>query len=197
MLKQINNYFETLKSCIDQIDRKEVDTFIKLLIQAKEEGRTIFIMGNGGSASTATHFSCDFNKGCSYNQEKKFKVICLNDNTATMLAYANDVNYESIFAEQLKNFLKEGDIVIGLSGSGNSKNVLNAIEYANSRKAITIGLTGYNGGKLKTLAAYSVNTHINDMQISEDIHMTLCHMAYSILTNGFAANNNSKELISL
>ena len=194
MLKQINNYFETLKSCIDQINKKDVDTFIKLLIQARDEGRTIFIMGNGGSASTASHITCDFNKGCSYNQDKKFKIICLNDNIATMLAYANDVNYESIFAEQLKNFLKEGDIVIGLSGSGNSKNILNAIEYANSKNAITIGLTGYNGGKLKEIAKFSVNTNINDMQIAEDVHMMLCHMVYNILMDGFASNNETKTL---
>lgn len=197
MLKQINNYFETLKNCIDKMDKKEIDTFIKLLIQARDEERNIFIMGNGGSSSTASHFSCDFNKGCSYNQDKKFKIICLNDNIATILAYANDVNYESIFVEQLKNFLKEGDIVIGLSGSGNSKNVLNAIEYANTRKAITIGLTGYNGGRLKEIASYSVNTNINDMQISEDIHMMICHMAYSILMNGFASNNDVRKLLSV
>ena len=93
--------------------------------------------------------------------------------------------------------LKEGDIVIGLSGSGNSKNVLNAIEYANTRKAITIGLTGYNGGRLKEIASYSVNTNINDMQISEDIHMMVCHMAYSILMNGFASNNDVRKLLSV
>ena len=124
-------------------------------------------------------------------------MVCLNDSIPTMLAYANDVNYEYVFVEQLKNFLNKGDIVIGLSGSGNSKNVLNAIEYANSKNAITIGLTGYDGGFLKKICRYSVNANINDMQISEDIHMMLCHMAYSILMDGFAANNNSRELISI
>lgn len=197
MIRQINNYFETLKTCIDKIDKKEIYTFIKLLIQARDNNKTIFIMGNGGSATTASHFCCDFNKGCSYQQEKKFKMVCLNDSIPTMLAYANDVNYDQVFVEQLKNFLNKGDIVIGLSGSGNSKNVLKAIEYANSKNAITIGLTGYDGGLLKKICAYSVNANINDMQISEDVHMMLCHMAYSILMDGFAANNNSRELISI
>ena len=131
MITGINNYINSLQECLEKLDRNEIDNFIKILLQARDEGRTIFIMGNGGSASTASHFCCDFNKGMSYQQDKKFKLICLNDNVATMLAYANDVDYGNVFVEQLKNFFNPGDVVIGISGSGNSKNVLQAIEYAN------------------------------------------------------------------
>ncbi len=193
MIEGINNYLSRLQNCIDNLDRKEIDTFIKLLLQVRDEGRTIFILGNGGSAATASHFCCDFNKGMSYGLDKKFKMICLNDNVATMMAYANDVSYENIFVEPLKNFFKEGDMVIGISGSGNSKNVLKAIEYANEHNGLTIGLTGYNGGDLKKIAKYSVNANINNMQITEDIHMIFCHMIYDILINQNIENR--KELI--
>lgn len=192
MISAINGYFDNLKNCIDNLNRDEIETFINLLLEARNNKKHIFIMGNGGSASTASHFCCDFNKGMSYLKEDKFRMICLNDNVATMLAYANDVSYDNVFVEQLKNFLNEGDVVIGISGSGNSKNVLNAIEYANNFGAVTIGLTGYNGGVLKQIARYSVNASIDDMQISEDIHMMLCHCIYSILMN---SKNAQKEAL--
>ena len=179
----INKYFANLKNTIDKLKLDEIIDFIDVLTTAKNNGNNIFIMGNGGSASTASHFCCDFNKGASYQKQgKRFKFICLNDNFATMMAYANDVSYHDIFVEQLKNFLNPNDVVIGISGSGNSKNVLKAIEYANENNGITVGLTGYSGGKLKLISKYSVNTNFNDMQISEDIHIILCHMIIQILS---------------
>lgn len=192
MITKINNYFETLKYCLDKLDREEVNNFLSLLLNARNEEKNIFIMGNGGSASTASHFCCDCNKGIRNAKEKDFKMICLNDNIPMLLAYANDISYEDIFVGQLKNFLQEGDLVIGISSSGNSKNIIKAIEYANANGAITLGLTGYNGGLLKKCAQHSVNTNINDTQVSEDIHLMLCNMTYSILMNGFAANNSIK-----
>lgn len=183
MKNSINNYFNSLKETLDNLNRNEVENFINVLLKAKENNKTIYIMGNGGSAATASHFVCDFNKGMSYNKDSRFKMICLNDNIPIMLAYANDLSYDDIFIEQLKNFLKKDDVVIGISGSGNSKNIIKAIEYANSIGAITIGLTGYNGGILKTISTFSVNTNINNMQITEDVHMSLCHMVYDILIN--------------
>ncbi len=193
MLNAMENYFSELKSVIDNLDRNEIETFINVMLNARNNGKNIYIMGNGGSGATASHFCCDFNKGMSYTKDKKFKMICLNDNVSTMLAYSNDVGYDFVFVEQLKNFVKEGDIVIGISGSGNSKNVLNAIDYANKKGAITIGLTGYNGGVLKQITKYSVNANVNNMQITEDIHMMLCHMIYDILINQDI--ENKKELI--
>jgi D-sedoheptulose 7-phosphate isomerase len=140
-------------------------------------------MGNGGSAATASHFAGDFNKGLSWNKKKRFKFICLNDNTPTVMAYANDVSYESVFAEPLKNFFQTGDLIIGISGSGNSKNVLNAIEWGNKNGGTTIGLSGYNGGKLKEIAMHSVHINVDDMQITEDLHMVLDHCIMKILYN--------------
>lgn len=193
MIENINNYLNRLQECIDSLDREEIDTFVKLMLKTRDSGNMIYIMGNGGSAATASHFCCDFNKGMSYQQDKKFKMMCLNDNVATMLAYANDVSYENVFVEQLKNFLKPGDLVIGISGSGNSKNVLRAIEYANSNGGVTLGFTGYSGGLLKQISKYSVNANIDDMQITEDIHMMLCHMMYNLLMTQKV--ESSKELV--
>ena len=178
----IETYLNNLKRTIDNLKREEINTFINLLITARDEGRTIFIMGNGGSASTVSHFCCDFNKGASYGYDKRFKFICLNDNTATMMAYSNDVNYEDAMVEQLKNFFEPGDYVIGISGSGNSKNVVKAIEYANTHGGITIGLTGFQGGKLKQICQHSVNMNVDDMQISEDLHMMMDHLSLRIIT---------------
>jgi D-sedoheptulose 7-phosphate isomerase len=138
-------------------------------------------MGNGGSGATASHFTGDFNKGLSFHKARRFRFICLNDNYATFAAYANDVGYEDVFVEPLKNFLAEGDLVIGISGSGNSPNVLKAVEYANDHGAVTLGLTGYDGGKLKTLARHGVHIPIADMQVTEDLHMVLDHLAYVVL----------------
>lgn len=177
----INSYFASLKLALDNMDREEINVLINLLLQARDAGHHIFIMGNGGSASTASHSVCDFNKGLSYGKESRFKLICLNDNLATVSAYSNDVSYDSAFVEQLKNFLEPGDLVIGISGSGNSKNILLAIEYANGKGAVTVGITGYDGGKLKEVANYSVNANINDMQISEDIHMILNHLCMKLI----------------
>ena len=152
-----------------------------LMINALKNGKTIFWCGNGGSAATASHFACDINKGVSFGLDKRFRVIALTDNLATITAYSNDVDYDSVFLEQLINFYNEGDVLIGISGSGNSGNVLKAIEFVNDNKGITIGWTGFNGGKLKEISQFSVNANINDMQISEDIHMTLVHLMMKVL----------------
>ena len=179
---RIEEYLTKLKNTIDRLDRTEINNFINLLLKARDEDRTIFIMGNGGSAATASHYCCDFNKGASYGYDKRFKFICLNDNTATMMAYANDVSYTDAMVEQLKNFFKPGDYVIGISGSGNSQNVVKAIEYANQNGGVTIGLTGYQGGKLKQTCAHSVNMRVDDMQISEDLHMMMDHLSMRVIT---------------
>jgi D-sedoheptulose 7-phosphate isomerase len=180
-LDDIENYFSMLKGAIESTDRESINTVINLLLKAYEEKRQIFIMGNGGSAATASHFACDFNKGLSYEKGKRFKVISLNDNLPILLAYANDVSYEDVFVEQLKNFFNPKDYVIGISGSGNSKNVVKAIEYANQNGGITIGFCGYSGGKLKQIAQYCIHVPINDMQISEDLHMILTHLIMHII----------------
>ncbi len=180
--QNIQDYLNRLKMTIERLNQDEINTFINLLIKARDEERQIFIMGNGGSAATASHFACDFNKGASYGYEKRFKFICLNDNMATMMAYSNDVSYEEALIEQLKNFFNPGDYVIGISGSGNSKNVIKAIQYANENNGITIGLTGYQGGKLKQICSHSINMNVDDMQISEDLHMIIDHLSLRVIT---------------
>ncbi len=181
LLNDIENYFSMLKGAIEATDRESINTVINLLQKAYQEERQVFIMGNGGSASTASHFACDFNKGLSYGKRKRFKVISLNDNLPIILAYANDVSYENVFVEQLKNFFNPKDYVIGISGSGNSKNVIKAIEYANQNGGITIGFCGYSGGKLKEFAQFCVHVPINDMQVSEDLHMIMTHLIMHVI----------------
>ncbi len=180
---QIQSYFQKLKNTIDTINIDDLNNLINLLLSAQEDDKQIFIFGNGGSAATASHFVCDFNKGLSYGKDKRFKFICLNDNIPTMMAYANDVSYYDVFSEPLKNYFQPGDLVIGISGSGNSKNVLKAIEWAGENGGITVSLSGYDGGKLKQIAHHGVHIPVNDMQITEDLHMVLDHCIMSILSS--------------
>jgi D-sedoheptulose 7-phosphate isomerase len=181
MKEQITQYFEKLQKTISSLNVEEIENCANVLLEAYEEGKQIFICGNGGSASTASHFACDINKGVSYGLEKRFKIIPLTDNLATITAYTNDVDYDIVFVEQLKNFFKEGDILIGISGSGNSKNVLNAVEYVNEYKGITIGWTGFDGGKLKKITTHSIHANVNDMQVAEDMHMVFTHLMMKVL----------------
>ena len=180
--EEINAYFDKLKKVVDAIDIAQINNLMHLLIDALQEERQIFIMGNGGSAATASHFVCDFNKGLS-GDAKRFKFICLNDNIPTMMAYANDISYEEVFVGPLKNYFHAGDVVIGISGSGNSKNVIKAIQWGNENRGITVGITGYDGGMLKQITAHQVHIPVDDMQIVEDLHMVLDHCMMKILYN--------------
>ena len=180
---EISAYFEREKATLDAISKDDLNTMMNLLMEAKEAGKTIYIMGNGGSAATASHFVCDFNKGISYGKEKMFKFICLNDNVPTMMAYANYLSDADVFVGPLKNLMQPGDIVIGISGSGNSENVVRAIQYANENGGVTVGLTGYSGGIVKQMSKYNVHIPIDDMQITEDLHMVLDHCMMKILCN--------------
>jgi D-sedoheptulose 7-phosphate isomerase len=180
-IKVIEQYIVQLKNTLDMLSHQEIESVATAFSTARNNNKQIFVFGNGGSGSTASHMVCDISKGCSYGKEKKFKIVCLNDSLPTVLAYGNDVGYDVIFLEQLKNHMTPGDVVVGISGSGNSKNIINAIEYANEIGGITIGFTGYNGGKLKGIASICVNANIDDMQISEDIHLITLHILYKML----------------
>jgi D-sedoheptulose 7-phosphate isomerase len=179
--QQFLDYCQGLKQALDTIPTDAAEKFLQLLESAYLEGRQVFIMGNGGSGSSASHAAGDLNKGVSYGREKRFRVMSLNDNMATVTAYANDVSYSEAYVEQLKNFLNRGDLVIGISGSGNSPSILNAIEYANQQGAVTVGMCGFSGGKLARLAQVPVHVPVNDMQMVEDIHMMLFHVAMQVL----------------
>ena len=169
-------YLEELASLLEGFNLEQFEKMVASILNAYEKDKKIFVMGNGGSGSTASHFACDINKGCCLDLEKKFKVICLNDNIPTMLALANDISYDVVFEEQLKNFFTPGDLVIGISGSGNSENVLRAIRYANASGGQTIGLSGFAGGQLAQLADIPFIAEIDDMQKIEDIHVIVVHM---------------------
>ena len=177
----IEAYLSKLKETLDAVSRRELNDLAELLVRARKEGRRVYTLGNGGSAATASHFAADFNKGLSYGFPERFRFICLADNVATLTAYANDVSYEDVFVEQLRNHLEPGDVVIAISGSGRSPNVLKAVAYANEAGAVTVGLTGYDGGPLRTLARHSVHVPVADMQIAEDIHLVVDHLLVRIL----------------
>lgn len=180
--KEIAQYIEMEKMVLDALDSDAINDVMNALENARLTGKRVFICGNGGSASTASHLECDFNKGISYDQDIKYDIECLSDNVPMMMAIANDIGYDDIFVVPLRNKLKPGDLVIGISGSGNSKNVVSAFEYANELGAETIAFTGYNGGKLKEIAKYNIHVNIDNMQIVEDVHLVLNHMMMFILS---------------
>lgn len=170
------DYREHLIETVNGLDLAKIDEAIAWFKEARAANRHIFTCGNGGSASTASHFVCDILKGASYNRKARFRIMALTDSLATLTAYSNDVGYECVFVEQLKNLAHEGDIVLAISGSGNSPNVLRAVEYANSIGCRTIGLTGRDGGKLGPLAQLNIQASVPHMGRIEDAHMIVCHM---------------------
>lgn len=174
------NYAETyrakLQEALELIDTVKVTQAIEWFREARERKKHIFVCGNGGSASTASHFACDVVKGASYQREQRFRILALTDSLPTLTAYSNDVHYDCVFAEQLKNFAEAGDIVMAISGSGNSRNVIEALEYANRAGCKTIALTGRNGGVLGPLAQLNLHVPVEHMGRIEDAHMVICHM---------------------
>jgi D-sedoheptulose 7-phosphate isomerase len=174
-------YFNRVKEVLDAIDLDTIEDVVEILLKAYQNENQVFVMGNGGSGSTASHFACDINKGVSQPLLRRFKVISLNDNMPLIMAYANDLSYEEVFVEQIKNYLGPDDVVIGISGSGNSRNVLKAIEYANKNKAVTIGLSGFDGGQLAKVSQVNLNAAVSDMQQAEDIHLIITHLIMQVL----------------
>jgi D-sedoheptulose 7-phosphate isomerase len=169
-------YKAELLSAIDSIDLSKVEAAIGVLARARAERRHIFTCGNGGSASTASHFATDIVKGASFGRMDRFRIMALVDSIPTMTAYSNDVSYECVFVEQLKNFAEPGDVLIAVSGSGNSPNVLRAVEYANSIGCRTIGLSGRDGGQLGKLVELNLQVSHPHMGRIEDGHMIMLHM---------------------
>ncbi len=175
-------YRTQLLSTIASIDAEKVARAIEWFHQARAENRAIFVAGNGGSHATAAHFVCDMVKGASFGRESRFRIVALNESVPTLTAYSNDVDYAEATLEQLKNFAQPGDIYMAISGSGNSANVVRAMEYANSIGCRTIALTGRDGGKLGAMAA--LNIHVPELHMGriEDAHHIICHMiCYSFI----------------
>ncbi len=186
--KDIRTYLETEREVLANLDEKEISDAMNILEETRLNGNRVFICGNGGSAATASHFTCDFNKGISYSQKVKYNLECLNDNVPMMMAIANDIGYEDIFAEPLKNKMHKEDVLLAISGSGNSKNVVKAVEYAKSIGATTIGLVGYDGGVIKKIVDHCIHVNIDNMQIVEDVHMTMDHVMMFVLSGMKGAN---------
>jgi D-sedoheptulose 7-phosphate isomerase len=169
-------YRTALIEAIGKLPLGRIGQAIEWLKQARDEGQTIFACGNGGSASTASHFVCDMVKGASFGREKRFRILALTDSLPTLTAYSNDVGYDVVFVEQLRNFARPGDVLLAISGSGNSPNVLRAVEYANAGGLKTIGLTGRDGGQLGRLSQLEINVPDPHMGRIEDGHLIVCHM---------------------
>jgi len=172
----LSEYCNDLIEAIEDLDLQEVGEAIGMIREAWNRGSQIICMGNGGSALTAQHYITDWNKGL----KKPFLGRCLVDNIGLITAYANDVSYEEVFERQLRVIMRPGDLVIGISGSGNSENVIRAISYANL-VGHTLGICGFDGGDLKEIAQRSVWVRCEDMQIIEDVHLALGHMIFKAL----------------
>jgi D-sedoheptulose 7-phosphate isomerase len=183
----IAQYFGNYEQVLKKIPVAEIEKVALELSRAYEENRCVFVFGNGGSAALASHFACDLGKGTIAEGEvKRFRVIAFTDNVPLMTAWANDSSYEDVFAEQLRNFVQRGDIVFAISGSGNSGNVLRALETGREAGAINIGLTGFRGGKMKSMCSSCIVIPSDNMQLIEDLHLSVTHAIFSVVKNRMA-----------
>ena len=190
----ITEYLAHEMETLQALDVESINEALNVLEQAYDRGSAVYIFGNGGSSATASHYQNDFNKGVSEYTEKKFDFRCLNDNMATVMAVANDIGFEEVFRFQLRGHLRPGDLVIAISGSGNSPNVINAVEYAKAQGNTVIGVTGYNGGKLRQLADVSLHAPVNSMQITEDVHLVFDHLMMSVFYKTMAGIDHLKGM---
>jgi D-sedoheptulose 7-phosphate isomerase len=175
-------YFEELQRVMAILPKDSINQIADILVKANESGRMVYLFGNGGSASLASHLACDLGKGTAYcSGGKRFRVLALTDNLPTLTAWANDSSYEDIFSEQLRNFVQPQDVAFAISGSGNSKNVLNALQVAREVGATTVGISGFQGGQMKALCEICLVVPSDNMQIIEDLHLAMAHSIYRIV----------------
>lgn len=197
-MEYAGKYIQALKNGLDRIDLTKIERIAEVLYQAWRNDKQIFVFGNGGSATTASHFACDLGKGTLSKfykpDQKRFRVMSLTDNVATMLAYANDLSFEDIFSQQLKNLVREGDVVIGISASGNSKNVIKALKVANDANAVTIGLLGFDGGKTKDMVDHYVLFEEKHYGRVEDFHLIFEHLICTFLKGKIENEEKRKAL---
>jgi D-sedoheptulose 7-phosphate isomerase len=174
-------YFLRVGSVLRRLPFALIDQVTDALWSAYVEGKTVYVFGNGGSAALASHCACDLGKGTVINGNRRFRVLALTDNVALMTALANDISYDGIFAEQLTPLVEKGDIALAISGSGNSPNVLKALQVAREAGALTIGLTGFQGGKMRPLCDLCVIIPSDNMQVIEDLHVSVNHSVFTSL----------------
>ena len=181
--KIVEDYLSAQLSCVGNLRESSqiIKNIFQKLISARDNDQAIYVMGNGGSASTATHFTSDLLKTSIVKNKKRFKAHSLSDNIPVVLAWANDDEYNSVFLGQLENFLKKNDIVIGFSGSGNSENVIKAIEFANNNNATTISFTGKGGGNLSKISQINLTIPSDDMLTIETMHLLICHLLTTMI----------------
>lgn len=188
------SYFACLSQTVRRLPFETIDRVSDLLLDAYENSRMIYLFGNGGSAALASHFACDLGKGTINSLKKRFRVLALTDSVPLMTAWANDSRYEDIFAEQLANFVREDDVAFAISGSGNSRNVLNALKFAREMRATTVGLAGNGGGKMKELCDICMVVPSDNMQIIEDLHLCIAHALFSAVRRKLSAEDLSKSV---
>jgi D-sedoheptulose 7-phosphate isomerase len=180
-MNEVDGYIRTLKQTLDLMETEPIEEAIQILHETRVSNRTVFIMGNGGSASTASHFVCDLAKNTQKAGQTAFRVLGLADNMASFSAYANDEGYHQVFARQLSAFVQPRDVVIAISTSGNSANVLEAVRVASAAGAITVSLTGFDGGKLAPMSNLNIHVPSDIIEHVEDIHLVLEHLICSVL----------------
>lgn len=177
----IEDYLSKMALTVEKISRQEIWDVVNVLFTAWKDGKSIYIFGNGGSAATASHMTNDLNKLVNVSGRPRFKAVSLSDNIPLITAWGNDSEFEDIFVQQLKNFIEPEDIVVGLSTSGRSENILRAIRYANEMNAVTIGFTGDEGGELKLLVDHCINIPDDNTHRQEDCHLILDHLISTTL----------------
>ena len=178
-MERIQNYISHLQGVLERLTLLDVKSSIDAIMEAYYADKQIFVIGNGGSASTASHIACDLGKGTSVPGKPRLRVISLTDNVATMTAWSNDVSYEDVFIEQLKNLVNPGDLVLGISASGNSENVIRALRYASEIGCKTVGWSGFGGGKLAEICDINVIVDSNLYGPVEDVHLILNHILHA------------------
>jgi D-sedoheptulose 7-phosphate isomerase len=177
----VSSYMEELCSTIQKLPVQSIDRLAGMFLSAYDGDRTIFLFGNGGSASLASHMCCDLGKGTTPAAGPRLRAVALTDNVALITAWANDTRYEAIFTEQLENLLRPGDVAFAISASGNSPNVLAALSFARRAGAVTAGITGFQGGKMRSLCDLCVIVPSDNMQIIEDLHLSIAHSVFRVV----------------
>jgi D-sedoheptulose 7-phosphate isomerase len=180
-LESIQRYLEEVTETLSALPLDRIQDVVEVLLSANYVGSTVFIAGNGGSAATASHFACDLAKGTITPGRPRFRVTALTDNVPLMTAWSNDIAYEDLFAEQMRSLMRRGDVLVAISGSGNSENVLRAASLARRMGGITLGFSGFGGGRLSELVDIPVVVPSHSMEQIEDVHLTLCHLVCTVL----------------
>ena len=170
-----NAYFASLSQVLARLESGIVDQIVETIWQGYESGRIIYLFGNGGSAALASHLACDLNKGTIVNGQRRMRAISLTDSVPLLTAWANDSHYDEIFAEALRNFVQEGDLVLAISASGNSPNVIRGLEVAREAGATVMALTGFKGGRAKELCDLCLVVPSDNMEQIEDVHLSVAH----------------------